>query len=460
MLAAGVMVTPTVRLVRQLAEGGMGSVWVADHLALGTQVAVKFMSESLTASPGAMQRFTREATAAANVKSPHIVQVFDHGVSPSGEPFIVMELLEGRDLRDHLFEREVLPLPEVSKLLTQVCRALGKAHAAGIVHRDIKPDNLFLTDSDGDMFVKLLDFGVAKQENADAVMRMTSTGTMVGTPYYMSPEQSLGLKTLDFHTDLWSLGVVMYQCCVGSLPFGGDTVGALFIAIDRAEFAPPSLLQPDLPPALDGWFKRALSRDPNGRFASAKEMAQSFDAAVEGRELPSSMSALAVAPRTGSLPEIAPGAPNAGAPVEKAASTFDGRSSTFDEQRPKPQRSATPVLAGMVVVLGGIAAYLAFGRKPETPLVAPLPTAVVSAASAVAERPSDTTTTASAAPTIAPADGPTLTPAAADSAAASASAAGGKGAPVAPASGRRVDPKVGPVTTGGPKPAKTVDRGF
>ncbi len=246
---------------------------------------------------------------------------------------------------------------------------------------------------------------------------------------------------------------------MGSLPFGGDTVGALFIAIDRAEFAPPTILQPDLPPGLDAWFKRALSRDPNGRFASAKEMAESFDAAIEGRELPTSMSALPIAPRVGSLPEIVPGAAATGPSlqVEKAASTLDGRTSTFDERRPVIRRSPTPLIIGAVVVLGGVGAFLAFGRKQDTPIVAPMPTAVLSAASAVAERPTEAASSGSAAPVIAPAEAPTLSPAA-DSAAPSAAASVRGASPSA--TGRRIEPKSGPGPVPGVKPAKTVDRGF
>jgi serine/threonine-protein kinase len=166
-------------------------------------------------------------------------------------------------------------LPDVVTIVAQVCKALAKAHAAGIVHRDIKPDNVFLIDSDGDVFVKVLDFGIAKRAE-DAALNMTSTGTMVGTPYYMSPEQVLSSKAVDFRCDLWALAVVAYNAITGTLPFVAETLGALCVAISNGSFTPPSRLRPGLPPALDHWFEKALHRDPEQRFGSAKQLAEAL----------------------------------------------------------------------------------------------------------------------------------------------------------------------------------------
>ena len=263
---------------RLLGAGGMGAVWLAEHLTLQTQVVVKFMSPELTIDDVARQRFAREAAAAAAVKSPHVVQVLDHGVN--GEtPFIIMELLEGEDLRARM-ERERLVTPaELDPILSQTCKALAQAHTVGIVHRDIKPENIFLCRHDGEVFVKLLDFGIAKK--VDTELNATKTGAMLGTPYYMSPEQALGLKDIDLRTDLWSLGVVAFEALAGARAFDGETIGALAVAITNGPMPVPSKLNPALPATIDAWFVRACAREPAARFGSAKELAAAFHAAAQ-----------------------------------------------------------------------------------------------------------------------------------------------------------------------------------
>jgi eukaryotic-like serine/threonine-protein kinase len=284
-LGPGTLIGQSVRLKRLLGQGGMGSVWVADHLALQTEVAVKLISAEIAQNSEAVARFQREATAAAQLKSPHVVQIFDHGVMPEGLPYIVMELLEGHDLGRRIQEQGTLPVGEVVSIVSQVCRALGKAHTRGIVHRDIKPENIFLTDSDGELFVKVLDFGIAKH-GQDSAMNMTSTGAMVGTPYYMSPEQVMSSKGVDFRSDLWSLAVVAYNALTGRLPFSAETLGALCVAINTASFEPATRVRPDLPASLDTWFERALNRSPDKRFESARSMAETLQAATSMARAP------------------------------------------------------------------------------------------------------------------------------------------------------------------------------
>src|SRR5262249_30549614 len=199
------------RLVKLLGEGGMGSVWIADHTTLKTQVAVKFMAQALASSAEAVERFAREASAAARIKSPHVVQVLDHGFTSERIPYIAMELLEGEDLGVRLERLGRIGLSETTTIIAQACKALSRAHSLGIVHRDIKPENIFLTEIDGELVVKILDFGIAKQTQATG-LGMTTTGTMVGTPYYMSPEQVVSAKAVDSRSDLWSIGVVAYHC--------------------------------------------------------------------------------------------------------------------------------------------------------------------------------------------------------------------------------------------------------
>ncbi len=281
------MVTSSVRLVRPLGEGGMGSVWLAAHQSLHTQVVVKFIAAEYTTSPEALARFSREAAAASQVKSPHVVQTLDHGITAEGLPYIVMEYLEGRDLENHLAHLQeqgsrMTPY-EVAEVVSQLARALEKAHVVGIVHRDIKPANIFFCDAgDGALFVKLLDFGIAKGVNIPLLDSGTRTGTMIGSPYYMSPEQLVGAKDVDYHTDLWSVGVVAFEMLTGRRAFEAETVGALALLIHNE---PPPLLSqvsPELA-SLDEWFMHACAKKPEDRYGSAKEMADGLAAAVNGR---------------------------------------------------------------------------------------------------------------------------------------------------------------------------------
>ncbi|WP_437684833.1 protein kinase domain-containing protein [Sorangium sp. So ce176] len=280
----GQHVTSTLRLARQLGKGAMGSVWVADHLSLGTQVAVKFMSPVYAEQSGFVERFRREAMAAAQIKSPHVAQVFDHGVTHDGAPYIVMELLEGEDLKSRIQRLGALPPVEVTTIVSQTAKALGRAHQLGIVHRDVKPDNIFLLDVEGELFVKVVDFGVAKrvQGAPQGELGVTSTGHVLGTPLYMSPEQLLSAKHVDFRADLWGLAVVVYHALTGQVPFTGETLGALSVVLHTGIFTPPSALRPELSPAIDAWMKRALALDPAARFGSARQMAEALEHAVLG----------------------------------------------------------------------------------------------------------------------------------------------------------------------------------
>ncbi|KYF72397.1 serine/threonine-protein kinase [Sorangium cellulosum] len=279
-LHTGQMVTPALRLVRILRRGGMGSIWVADRLPLKSQVAVKFMSPELADDAGYVERFRREAVAAAQITSPHVTQVLDHGLTAEGMPYIAMELLRGEDLRARIRRLGRLPLGEVARIVAQTAKALGQAHRLGIVHRDIKPDNLFLTEVDGETFVKVLDFGIARRARD---MRVTSTGSVVGTPLYMSPEQLTCSKDLDLRADLWALGVVAYHAITGRVPFFAETIVGLTLTVHAGQFTPPSALRPEAPPALDDWMRRALQLDPNARFGSAREMAEALERALSSR---------------------------------------------------------------------------------------------------------------------------------------------------------------------------------
>lgn len=305
-LEAGRVLSNRYRLVRPLGQGSQGAVWIADHLALNTHVAVKLIDTELAKREDARERFKREATAAAQLRSAHVVQILDHGID-EGQPFIVMELLEGEDLFERLDKRGRLSLRETSKVITQVCRALARAHAAGIVHRDLKPENVFLCNNEDEEIVKVLDFGVAKvTDPAKATMQKTGIGTLIGTPHYMSPEQVKGTSEVDFRTDLWAIGVIAYQCVVGELPFDSEGVGDLLIKISIADPPVPSKVFPSVSAAFDSWFARACERDRNKRFQSARELAEALARVVAS--VPEAMRG-APPPRPTSVrpPPVAPG---------------------------------------------------------------------------------------------------------------------------------------------------------
>ncbi|APR84665.1 Adenylate cyclase [Minicystis rosea] len=245
-----------------------------------THVAVKLIDPELAKKETARERFRREATAAAQLRSAHVVQILDHGID-GDQPFIVMELLDGEDLFERLAHRGRLSLRETSKIVTQVARALSRAHAAGIVHRDLKPENVFLCPNEDDEVVKVLDFGVAKVKDAARVtMQKTNVGTLIGTPHYMSPEQVKGIGDIDFRTDLWALGVIAFQCVTGEMPFDSEGVGDLLIKISMGEIPVPSKVYPGVPVPFDPWFAKACERDPAKRFQSAREVAVSLAAVV------------------------------------------------------------------------------------------------------------------------------------------------------------------------------------
>ncbi len=275
-IKAGEVLSGRYKLLRPLGQGSQAFVWVAEHLALGSQVAVKLIDPELAKQQDARDRFAREATAAAKLRSAHVVHILDHGIEGE-QPFIVMELLEGEDLFDRLERRTRLTLSETSKIVTQVARALMRAHAEGIIHRDLKPENVFLVRNEDDELAKVLDFGVAKITTpAKAAMTRTGVGTLIGTPHYMSPEQVKGLTEIDHRSDLWSLGVIAYQCITGHLPFDSEGVGDLLIRITMSTPAKPSSVVPDVSPLFDEWFKKASAKDPDERFQTSREMADAL----------------------------------------------------------------------------------------------------------------------------------------------------------------------------------------
>jgi serine/threonine-protein kinase len=330
------------KLERLLGRGGMGSVWQAVHLGLDIPCAVKFIEGEFAALAEAHIRFEREAKAAAQLRSPHVVQILDHGVW-EGRPYIAMELLDGEDLGKRLMRVGRLHPAELNTVLSQVCRALGKAHASGIVHRDLKPDNIFLVRDDDREIAKVLDFGIAKSKSSDLLTGSnTRTGAMLGTPYYMSPEQAQGTKAVDSRSDLWSLAVIAYQCITGKLPFESEALGDLLIKIIVSPIPVPSSVA-QVPPGFDAWFARAASRDPNQRFQSPKEFSDALALAVGSSALTDVMDhralQAALEQRNNNHNQTQPH--NPAAPF--AQSTRDDNSAPMMEyQYPPPQQTPRP----------------------------------------------------------------------------------------------------------------------
>lgn len=274
-LAEGMVVAGRFRLGQLLGRGGMGSVWRAQHLGLEIPCAVKFIEGEMASLPEAQARFQREAKAAAQLRSPHVVQILDHGVW-DGVPYIAMELLEGEELGQRLARVGRLSPQETCSVVGQVCRALSKAHAMGIVHRDLKPENIFLVRDDDREIAKVLDFGIAKSRTQDlGGSSNTKTGAMLGTPYYMSPEQAQGTKQVDSRTDLWALAVIAFQALTGRLPFESEALGDLLVKIIVQPLPVPSQYG-QVPASFDAWWTKAAARDPAERYQSAKEFSDSL----------------------------------------------------------------------------------------------------------------------------------------------------------------------------------------
>jgi eukaryotic-like serine/threonine-protein kinase len=328
------------RLEERLGQGGMGSIWRAEHLVLQAPVAVKLIDRDAVPDEDTLSRFLVEAKAAAALRSPHVVQIIDYGVEGL-VPFMVMELLEGETLAERLKRLRRLSRQDTARVLTHVGRAVGRAHDAGIVHRDLKPENVFLVHNEDDEVAKVLDFGVAKVERTSLGPEgtRTRTGSILGTPYYMSPEQAQGNKAVDSRSDLWSLGVIAFECLTGRRPFYSDGLGDLVLTICVRDLPVPSDTAP-VPLGFDAWFAKACARDPENRFQTARELTEAL------RE------ALGVDPKDGAnfeAPEVMVASqrqPPGGAPSTEAPTIVrEGPVESSRRSRPRPDAAAATVAA-------------------------------------------------------------------------------------------------------------------
>jgi len=274
------------RIERLLGRGGMGEVYEARHVVVGRRFAVKFLHPHLARATGATARFLREARAAGSLDSPHLVAVIDFDTQPDGSPFLVMEYLTGESLATLLAREGRLPLRRALSIVLQACEGLDAAHRAGIVHRDLKPDNVLVTKTkDGTELIKVLDFGVAKLLDPESDGEATQSGAVLGTPFYMAPEQARGEKSIDLRVDVYALGVLTYELLSGQKPHPGAGYNAILAHILTQPIAPLSTLCPELPAGLVTVVERALAFDPARRQSSAAALSSELSP-FAGRDLP------------------------------------------------------------------------------------------------------------------------------------------------------------------------------
>jgi eukaryotic-like serine/threonine-protein kinase len=357
------------RVEGMLGRGGMGVVVAAEHVELRTRVALKFLADKYVEDPSVTERFMREARACAQLRSEHICRVSDVGRLDNGVPYIVMELLTGRDLAKELRDRVTLDVATAADYVVQACDAIIEAHAAQIVHRDLKPSNLFLTERrDGSPLIKVLDFGVAKAQS-DNDNSLTSTDSVVGSPNYMSPEQLRSSKAVDARSDIWSLGVILHELVAGRPPFTGETVVDLAVRISHE----PPELPTGVPPELAAIIARCLQKDPSSRYQKVTDLVTALApfAASKGPRL--SVQVTTVRP----IAETSIVAP-ASTTLRSASGAIAGS--------PAPKRRRRIVISAAAAIVIGVVAGLTLGPRylfssSAAPQAAPAPVTVNAPAS-------------------------------------------------------------------------------
>jgi serine/threonine protein kinase len=376
-VSAGHVLRGRYRLEVQLGAGGMGTIWRAQDLVLNAPVAVKVIDRTAVPDEETLERFMREAQSAANLRSPHVVQIFDHGLDGK-VPYMAMELLEGENLAQRIKRQKRLSPKDTARVLSHIGRAIARAHDAGIVHRDLKPENVFLVKNEDEEIAKVLDFGVAKVErHALSEGTRTRTGSILGTPFYMSPEQAQGNRTVDSRSDLWAMGVIAFECLTGKRPFYSDGLGDLVLAICVRDIPLPSAIA-SVPIGFDAWWNRAVARDPEKRFQTAKELTEAL------------RDALGLEPR-----DVARESPRAAPDIEVTSAPDTGRDTPPTD--PVPGMHAASGVVSSAVTLRADEAAEPHAATVVAPVPADLP--------ALTERQFGTTQKSSAVPKAPSSDG-------------------------------------------------------
>jgi serine/threonine protein kinase len=291
-LASAQVVGGRFRLLREIGRGAAGAVWHVRNEATERDFAMKVLHPGTQADPRVLRRFVNEARAAGRLRHRNVVEVYDLGILEDGTPYQVMQLLEGESLGARLKRVGSLGVREALVIVRDVARGLAAAHARGIVHRDVKPENVFLSASDLQWVAKLLDFGVSKLEEGTCDPFATRQGAVLGSPAYMSPEQIESATKVDGRTDIWAAGVLLYRCLAGRVPFPQRTLRELAMAIATSEPTPLATIRTDVPPAVVAIVARCLAKDPSARFHSASALVDALTSALDGSDL-----AAPVAPR-------------------------------------------------------------------------------------------------------------------------------------------------------------------
>jgi serine/threonine-protein kinase len=406
-LVANATVAGRFRLLRKLGEGGMGVVWSAvDERApeSPTPVALKFMRVEGLADADSLRRFQREAKASMRLSHPNVVRVREVVITDDGQPAMVMDLLEGESLASKLARERTLTVPDFACAFTQILSAVGSAHAAGIVHRDLKPDNVFLVNGTD---VRVLDFGIAKvraPEGDAATTALTGTGAMLGTPFYMAPEQVFGERDVDHRVDVWALGVIMYECLAGKRPFAGENFGQVFKAVTRGDLLPLREAAPRLPRDLAAINARMLTVDRSQRLSDLREV---FEVVRAYTDVDAQIFSAPTLPAGSNRDDFADAlAPTLAADTGAAVARTGNKGSAFPPPTSRP-RALWPFAAGAFAVLaiggGVVLATIRSAPVSAVPVVGAPPPVVATIPSSVApplSAPQPVVATAPSAPSV------------------------------------------------------------